>query len=242
MAISVAVFNFKGGVGKTTTTLNLGAALAEVASVLLVDLDGQRTLSFACGYDGSLPTTLSLLQQEEIDPYQIGEDQNLHLIPGDIGLFQLEAEGDLFTPILKQLGEQYEIILFDCQPGLNPISVQAILTCNRILIPVICEPAVLKGLSEAIELIRGDRPDVPIDVVRCKYKPRLLITQEADQLLGEAAVELNYTLLKTTIPENIKIAEAVAHQQPVTLYSAKSSGSKAHQKLAKEVWEVWNNG
>lgn len=236
--LKVAVFNFKGGTAKSTTTLNLGACLATSSrKVLLIDLDGQRTTSFGLGLDGDLPTALNWLNDDEVRPHLTGT-KNLWLIPGDLGMFQLETEDDLFTPALAKL-TGFDTCLMDCSPGLGVASVQAILTSDRVLMPVICEPAVLKGLSEAVELIREERPDVPIDVVRVRYRPQLVITKEADNLLTEAAEELNYRLLKTTVPENIAVAEAIAHQQPVTAYSSRSSGAKAYKALAKECLGVW---
>lgn len=236
--LKVAIFNFKGGTGKSTTVLNLGACLAtSKRKVLLIDLDGQRTLSFGLGLDGDIPTALNWLDGGEIQPVET-KTKNLWLIPGDLGMFQLEADSDLFTPALVKL-DGFDICLMDCSPGLGVSSVQAILSSDRILIPVICEPAVLKGLSEAVQLIREERPDVSIDVVRVRYRPRLVITKEAEDLLIEAAPELNYRLLKTTVPENIAVAEAIAHAVPVTVYAASSTGAKAYKSLAKECLEVW---
>ncbi|MDJ0577766.1 MAG: ParA family protein [Xenococcaceae cyanobacterium MO_234.B1] len=236
--LKVAVFNFKGGTGKSTTTLNLGACLAtSKRKVLVIDLDGQRTLSFGLGLDGDAPTALNWLSDEEIQPLATNT-KNLWLIPGDLGMFQLDTDSDLFTPALAKLTE-FDICLMDCSPGLGIASVQAILSSDRVLMPVICEPAVLKGLSEAVQLIRDERPSTPIDVVRVRYRPKLVITREADQLLSEAAEELNYRLLKTTVPENISVAEAIAHQQPVTAYSSRSSGAKAYKSLATECMRVW---
>ena len=237
--LKVAVFNFKGGTAKSTTTLNLGACLAtSKRKVLVIDLDGQRTLSFGLGLDGDAPTALNWLGDGEVQPITT-KTKNLWLIPGDLGMFQLETDSDLFTPALAKLTE-YDVCLMDCSPGLGIASVQAILSSDRVLMPVICEPAVLKGLSEAVQLIREERPDAPIDVVRVRYRPKLVITREADNLLAEAAQELNYRLLKTTVPENISVAEAIAHQQPVTEYAPRSTGAKAHKALAREYLGVWS--
>ena len=236
--LKIAVFNFKGGTGKSTTTLNLGASLAtSKRKVLLIDLDGQRTLSFGLGKDGDAPTALSWLGDGEIQPLETST-KNLWLIPGDIGMFQLNAEEDLFTPALNKL-KDFDVCLMDCSPGLGIASVQAILASDRVLIPVINEPAVLKGLSEALQLIKGERPDVKIDVVRVRYRPKLVITREADNLLTEAAAETGYTLLKTIVPENISVAEAIAQQKPVTDYAPRSSGAKAYKSLANEYVRLW---
>lgn len=235
--LKIAVFNFKGGTGKSTTVLNLGACLANPnRKILLIDLDGQRTLSFGLGLDGDNPTALDFLQHQTITPLETSV-KNLALIPGALQMFNLTADSDLFTPALaKIIG--FDICLMDCSPGLGIASVQAILTSDRILIPVIGEPAVLKGLSEAIQLIRGERPDVPIDVLRVRYRSRLLLTKESDELLNTGASEFGYRVLKTIVPENIAIAEAIAHQKPITLYAPKSPGAKAYKNLAKEYMEI----
>ncbi|BBD63453.1 cobyrinic acid a,c-diamide synthase (plasmid) [Nostoc sp. HK-01] len=237
--IVISVFNFKGGTSKSSTTLNLGAFLASPKrQTLLIDLDGQRTLSFGLGMDGNEPTTLDwLTSKETVTPKQT-QVKHLYLIPGDIGMFRLTSEQDLFVPALSRL-RGFDLVLMDCPPGLSAASVQAILSSDRILIPTLCEPASLKGLSEAVELIRGERADIPIDVVRTRYKPRLVLTKEADDLLIEAAVELGYRLLHTTIPDNIAVAESIAAQQPVLTYAPKSSGARAYQSLAKECIKYW---
>jgi chromosome partitioning protein len=237
--IVISVFNFKGGTGKSSTTLNLGAYLASPKrQTLLIDLDGQRTLSFGLGMDGQQPTTLNwLTSKETLIPTQT-QVKHLYLIPGDIGMFRLTSEDNLFVPALSGL-RGFDVVLMDCPPGLSAASVQAILSSDRILIPTLCEPASLKGLTEAVELIREERGDIPIDIVRTRYKPRLVLTKEADDLLIEAAVELGYRLLHTTIPDNIALAESIAVQQPILNYAPKSSGARAYQSLAKECTKYW---
>lgn len=237
----VAIFNFKGGTGKSTSALNLGAALAQQKQkVLLIDLDGQRTLSFGLGFDGSVPTALDwLTSKQAIDPIAT-QVKNLFLIPGDIGLFRLSTNADLFTPSLKRIRPlEVDIVLMDCPPSLGVVSVQAILSSDRVLVPTLCEPAALKGLSEAVSLIRDENPSIPIDVLRCRYKRTLVLTREADDMLVGGAEDLNYRLLYTSIPENIQVAEAIAQQQPVLDYAPQSSGASAYKSLAKEVKKLW---
>lgn len=239
--LKISVFNFKGGTAKTTTTLNLGASLTELGySVLLIDLDGQRTLSFGLGLDGEKPSVMDWLGGKKLIPLQTSVE-NLFLIPGDIGLFRLNSDKDIFTPALKKVSE-FDIILMDCSPGLAPASVQAILSSNRVLIPTLCEPASLKGLAEAVDLIRNEKGDMPIEVVRTRYKSRLVLTKEADDLLIEASVESDFRLLHTTIPENIAVAESIAKQTPVTEYASNSSGAKAYKSMAKEITKYWEKG
>jgi chromosome partitioning protein len=238
--LKIAVFNFKGGTAKTTTALNLGAVLAKKCKVLLIDLDGQRTLSFGLGLDGVEPTSLDWLGSKKVVEPSATSVKNLFLIPGSIGLFRLSVDKDIFSPAFQKLtGFDFEIILLDCSPGLAPASVQAILSSDRVLIPTLCEPASLKGLSETIELIRGEKEAMPIEVLRTRYKPRLVLTQEADNVLIEAAVESNFKLLHTTIPENIAVAESIAQQSPVTEYAPSSSGAKAYKLMAKEIKQQW---
>jgi chromosome partitioning protein len=237
--LKIAVFNFKGGTAKTTTTLNLGASLAsQKHKVLLIDLDGQRTLSFGLGLDGAEPTALDWLKgKKSVTPLQTSVE-NLFLVPGDIGLFRLDANKDIFVPALKKL-PLFDIILMDCSPGLSTASVQAIMNSDRVLIPTLCEPASLKGLAEAVDLIRNERGDMPIEVVRTRYKSRLVLTKEADDLLIEASVESNFRLLHTVIPENIAVAESIAQQSPVTEYASNSSGAKAYKSMSKEISKYW---
>lgn len=239
---TVAVFNFKGGTAKSTTTLNLGAYLAKKYSTGVVDLDGQRTLSFALGMDGVTPTALDWLMNRNIENLPIETQvKGLRLIPGDIGMFKLSAVKDIFTPALKAL-KPLDVYMMDCPPSLSVASVQAILAADRVLLPTLCEPAALRGLSEAIELIRGESADIPIDVLRTRHKPRLVLSREADQLLKEASEGMGFNLLKTTIPENIAIAESIAQQQPISVYAPESSGAKAYKTLAKEVTQLWRLG
>ncbi len=236
--LKIAVFNFKGGTGKTTTVLNLGAILAtSKRRAIAIDLDGQRTLSYGLGFDGQTPTTLDWLQSKTIEPVATSI-KNLFLIPADLALFQLQAISDLFTPALDSL-QGFDLCLLDCPPGLGIAVTQTLLTCDRVLIPTINEPAVLKGLSEAVQLIREDRPDLPIDVVRCRYRGRLAVAKQADEMLQKAADESGYWLLKTKIPENVSIAEAIAPQQPVTKYAPRSAGAKAYKQLAQECLSIW---
>jgi len=239
--LKVAVFNFKGGTGKSTTALNLGAALAKSKyKVAVIDLDGQRTLSFGLGMDGKQPTALDwLTSQEAIAPLPTAV-KNLSLIPGDIGLFRLVTEQDLFTPSLNHLIPLgFNVILMDCPPSLSVASVQAILSSDRVLVPTLCEPAALKGLSEAVELIRGENTTIPIEVVRTRYKNRLVLTREADDLLIASAEDLSYRLLHTTIPESVQVAESIAQQQPILDYASGSAGAVAYRSLAKECIKLW---
>ena len=134
--LKIAIFNFKGGTGKSTTALNLGAALAKAGQkTLLIDLDGQRTLSFGLGVDGKKPSALDWLTNigKPIEPIRSAV-KNLFVLPGDLGMFQLTADRDIFTPSLNGLTPLgFDVVLMDCPPGLGVAAVQAILASDRVL-------------------------------------------------------------------------------------------------------------
>lgn len=242
--LKVAIFNFKGGTGKSTSAINLGATLAlSKKRVLLVDLDGQRTLSFGLGLDGQSPTALDWLEGDETIVPLATTTKNLSVIPGDIGMFRLAANSNIFAPALERLIPLgFDICLMDCPPSLSVASVQAILSSDRVLVPTLCEPAALKGLSEAVELIREESPDIPIEVLRTRYKRQLVLTREADDLMVAGGEDFGFRLLYSVIPENIAVAESIAQQKPVTEYAPRSSGSVAYKSLAKEVLKLWRVG
>lgn len=239
--LKVSIFNFKGGTGKSTTVLNLGASMAgSQRRVLLIDLDGQRTLSFGLGMDGDRPTTVDWLTGEGLFSPLPTETKNLSLIPGDIEMFHMRSDRDLFAPALERLEGFFDIVLMDCPPSLSFASVQAILSSDRVLVPTLCEPASLKGFSEAVSLIREERKDMPIEVLRVRYKTKLVLTREADEMLIDSAVDMNYRLLHTVIPENVSVAESIAQQKSVMDYASISSGSQAYQSLARECSKIWS--
>lgn len=235
--LKVAVWNFKGGTSKSTTTQNVGAELAgSKFKTVLIDLDGQRTLSFCLGMDGAEPTILDWMQgNSEPIPTSV---KGLALVPGAIEMFNFSSDKDLIGKSLKGL-IPFDVALMDCPPSLGYASVQAVLNADRVLMPTLSEPAALKGLSEAIMLIREENPDVPIDVLRCRYRQRLVLSREADDMLIEGSHDLGFNLLHTTIPENIAIAESVAQQVPVRQYDSKSIGAIAYRSLTKELMKAW---
>ena len=229
-----SVFNFKGGVGKSTTVVNLGAALAsKKRKVLIIDLDPQRTLSFATASEGKHPDVIDWLNGSEQLPISTS-NKNLSVIPSNFDLLNYTISEDLIGKSLKRL-IGYDVIILDCPPAINSLSVEAILNADRLIIPIISEPAVLKGLAEAVELVREEDAQLPIYVLRCRYRKRLVITKEADELLKTGASELNFNLLKTIIPENISVAEAISSQVSVLEYAPHSIGAKAFKQLAKEI-------
>jgi len=190
--------------------------------------------------DGQTPTALDwLTRADEVNPFNTSL-KGLSVVPGDIGMFRLTADADLFAPALKRLIPlELDVVLMDCPPGLGVASVQAILSSDRVLLPTLCEPAALKGLSEAVALIRDENEQIPIEVLRTRYKSRLVLTREADDMLVAGAEDLGYRLLHSKIPENIPVAESIAQQQSVLEYAPRSTGALAYTSLCKECIKLW---
>ncbi|ASC69225.1 Chromosome-partitioning ATPase Soj [Halomicronema hongdechloris C2206] len=235
--LKVAIWNLKGGTGKSSTAQNLGAELvAAKFRTVLIDLDGQRTLSYSFGMEKSSPNVLDWLERRG-QPLLTGMD-GLYLVPGDIGMFQISSEEDVLGQALARL-KGFDVCLMDCPPSLGAPTLQAIWNADRLLMPTLMEPASLKGLAEAVELIKDERQGLPVDILRTRYKPRLRISRDAADQLIEGVKRSHYTLLKTAIPENVAIAEAIARQMPVSEHLAGSLGAAAYRDLAQEVASRW---
>jgi chromosome partitioning protein len=234
--LKVAIWNLKGGTGKSSTAQNLGAELATTLKTVLIDLDGQRTLSDSFGMDRATPNVLDWLEGKG-QPLLTAVD-HLYLVPGDIGTFQLSSEADQLQPALDRL-KGFTVCLMDCPPSLGAPTLQAIWNADRLLLPTLAEPASLKGLKEAVELIREERPSLPIDVLRTRYKPRLVISREVVEQLMKGEQQTDYSLLTTAIPENVAIAEAFSHQVPINEHAPNSVGALAYQLLTQEVIAAW---
>lgn len=235
--LKVAIWNLKGGTGKSSTAQNLGAELAVAGlKTVLIDLDGQCTLSYGFGMDGSTPNVLDWLSGRG-QPL-LTEVDNLYLVPGDIGTFQISSEDNILEGALNRL-KGFDVCLIDCPPSLGAPTLQAIWSAQRILMPTLTEPASLKGVIEAVGLIRDERSKVPIDVLRTRYRSRLKISREVVEQLAETMKRSRYRLLKTTIPENVAIAESIARQVPTREHAGSSIGAQAYQVLAEEVIQLW---
>ena len=245
----IALCNQKGGVGKTTTTINLAASLAEYGrKVLAVDFDPQGALSAGLGIPThDIPTVYDLLLDTKRDAHEAivhSAVENLDVLPANIDLSAAEvhlvnevARETILSRVLRQVAGEYDVILIDCQPSLGLLTVNALTASHGVLIPLECEFFALRGVALLIETIDKVRdrlnPAITLDgVLATMYDPRTLHSREVLERVVEAFGD---DVLETVIGRTVKFPDASVSGMPITQFAPEHAAAQAYLRLAREL-------
>ena len=227
----ISVANQKGGVGKTTTTINLSAALAEKGKkVLVVDIDPQgNTTRDDCSINEAIKHDV----YENIDLIP----SNINTAAAEIDLIGIDHKEFILRDALDYIRDDYDFIMLDCPPSLNVLTVNAMTASDTVLVPIQCEYYALEGLSQLIHTINlvRERLNEKLDIegiVFTMYDSRTNLSQ---QVVDNVRANVTQKIYDTMIPRNVRLAEAPSYGEPITRYDPKSAGADAYRDLADEV-------
>jgi len=244
-----AIVNQKGGVGKTTTAVNLGASLAESGKrVLIIDVDPQANATSGVGLKvAEIDKTLFDLLNDAVSIDQTiypTSVENLHVIPAGadlsgavVTLLNKENREYLLKDALVPVSDLYDFILMDCPPSLGILTINALAAAQKIMVPVQCEYYAMEGLSRLMDLVelmkRDVNPDLELGgIILTMFDPRTKLNQE---VVKETRKHFTTLVFDSIIPRNVRISEAPSFGQPISVYAKQSAGADAYRKLAKEV-------
>ena len=249
MGRTIAIANQKGGVGKSTTAINLSSCLGEMGQkVLTIDMDPQGNTTSGMGVEkNEVENTIYelLLGESKLEDCIIPLNfDNLSLIPSNVNLAGAEIEligvedkEFILKNAIDQVRDQYDFIIIDCPPSLNMLTINAMTTADTVLVPIQCEYYALEGLSQlmhTIELVQERlNPELEMEgVVFTMYDAR---TNLSLQVVENVKANLDQKIYKTIIPRNVRLAEAPSYGMPITKYDARSTGAESYRLLAEEV-------
>lgn len=249
MSKVIAVANQKGGVGKTTTAINLSACLAEIGyKTLLLDIDPQSNTTSGLGFDPrKLTKSIYHVLIDNTPITEIVMDtavKRLSLVPSNSDLVGVEVEmvaliarETKLRSALQSMRSQYDYIIIDCPPSLGLITLNALTACDSVLIPIQCEYYALEGLGQLLEtiaLVKDNlNPNLEIEGILLTMQDKRVRLSE--QVISEVRDYFKGRVYDTNIPRNVRLSEAPSFGKPVILYDPRSAGAKAYMKLAKEV-------